>query len=308
MTSRLTKHTSFIEFRWPLLATVALCALLPGCPMTDNYFIDLPSGGAAQLVTNGGSSEISGAPSVAGGPDIGGSVAGGPEYHMGTDPVGGGGTDHGTGMSDAGSSDVGGSDAGSSSSGFGGTGGTGGLGSMGGKSSGGTGGGGSSNGGSSNGGTGTAGWPGNWPQPACADGVGKGDTCGLGSPQTCYKGCGPDNVGYKQLICQLGTYQETQSGGCTFPKGHDYTCYAVPPTLPAACPAGVPRGGQSCQVASCTVCYGGSGASPQYEDSTGADKYGYCVCSETGVWTCGTRPESWPCPGPGCQCPGPGCQ
>lgn len=248
------------------------------------------------MVSNGGELNSSGASPAVIGPDAGGSAAGGPEKHpdhMGTDPLGHAGRGAaGSGIPDAGS-DAGGSDAGGTNSGGASGAGSGGLVSNGGGSTGG-----SSVGGGSYGGAGGVGGPNNLPQPSCADGVSKGDPCGAGSPQLCYKGCGPDNVGNKPLSCQGGVYQETQAG-CTFPTPHDYSCYAVPPSLPAACPSGVPRGGKQCSVASCTVCFGGTSFSPQYQDSTGTQKEGYCVCS-AGVWTCGTRPESWPCPGPGC--------
>jgi len=247
------------------------------------------------MVTSGGAPELnaSGAPSVAGSPDAGGSRASGPGVHpdhMNTPPADDGGTDAATGLPDAGGSDAGSGDTGSPDSGLGGSSGSGGQ----------TTSGGSFNGGSSNGGAGTSGGSSNQPQPACADGVSKGDPCGASNAAICYKGCGPDNVGYKPLSCQGGTYQETQSG-CTFPVAQDYSCYSVPPSLPTVCPAGVPRGGRACQIATCTVCFGGSSFSPQYQDSTGIQKEGYCVCSEAGIWTCGTRPEAWPCPGVGCH-------
>ncbi|HEX2673396.1 MAG TPA: hypothetical protein VHM25_21085 [Polyangiaceae bacterium] len=284
----MTKHTSPIERRCATLAILALCTWLPGCPMTDDYFIDSSLAGAAAMMSSGGAPELnaSGANSAAGA-DVGGSRPGGPAVHpdhMNPDPTGGGGTDSSMGMPGAGSSDAG-SDAGGPGDGSGGSGGSGGLVTSGGNS----------NGGSSNGGGSY-----NLPQPACADGVSKGDPCGPSSPALCYKGCGPDNVGNKPLSCQGGAYQETQSG-CTFPTPHDYSCYSVPPSLPSVCPAGVPRGGRACQIATCTVCFGGTSFSPQYQDSTGIQKEGYCVCSELGVWTCGTRPEAWPCPGAGCH-------
>src|SRR6478609_611108 len=213
MTSRLTKPTAFIELRWTTFATLTLCALLlPGCPVTDNYFIDLASGGSAPIATTGGAADVgtSGASSDAGGVEAGGSKAGAPPLHPDhMDTVGGGGTDPGTGLPDAGSADVGGNDAGGSSWGGGGSGGSAGLMGVGGKSSGGSSNGGSSTGGSSSGGANAAGGPSIVPQPACDDGVNNHDACGLGSLQLCYKGCGPDGVGYKQLACQGGMYQET---------------------------------------------------------------------------------------------------
>jgi len=299
MTPRLTNSTQRIELRWPLLATLALCGVLPGCPMTDNYFIDLSSGGSAQMMNDGGASELnsSGAASVAGGPEAGGSLAGGTQAYP--EPVcnepgcsepssGGGGTGPGSGLPDAGSGgDAGSGDAGEPNASMSGSGGSGGRTTNGGGSNGG-----SSSAGSATGGAGAAGAP-TVPQPTCDDGISKGDACTPSSLQFCYKGCGPDNVGYKPLACQSGAYNETQDG-CTFPAGHDYSCYKVPASLPPECPSSTPRGGKPCQVATCKVCFGGTTWAPQYQDSTGMQKQGYCVCSEAGVWTCGSNSGSWP--------------
>lgn len=301
----MNKHNRLVEFRWPALATLVLSAFLPGCPVTDNYFIDLPSAGTSSTLPSGGMAELgtAGMSSIAGGPGAG-SVGGAPAVHpdhMGSDPLGGGGKDSDTGMPDAGSGDAGSSDGGSSSAGSGGRGASGGQGTTGGSASGGGSGpaGGNTSGGSSNGGANNAGGP-NLPQPVCDDGVGKGDPCGPNGAPTCYKGCGPDNIGYKPLTCQLGMYDEPQQG-CTFPT-HDYSCYKLPTSLPAECPSGMPRGGRACSISTCKVCFGGSVFAPQYQDSMGVQKQGYCVCSEAGVWTCGSNNGSWPCPdGPGCH-------
>jgi len=289
----LINSTRPFELRWSTWATLALCTLLPGCPLTDNYFIQGASAGAGQLVTSGGGSELSvaGTSATAGSrPDAGGDAQCG-------EPSGGNGSssssssDAGSGSTDAGSTDDAGSStddagsagagAGASAGGAGGTAGTAGT------------------GGDALTGAGSAGMSSNLPQPACKDGVTKGSPCSAASAQSCYKSCGPDNVGYKRETCVNGAYDELQSG-CTFPPGQDYTCYKVPPSLPGACPSGIPRGGSACQVVECTVCFGGSVQAPQYQDSTGAQKPGYCVCSEAGVWTCGSI-GSWPCPGQGCQ-------
>lgn len=206
--------------------------------------------------------------------------------------AGSGSTSAGSVSTDAGTTgDAGSTEAGGPSGGLGGTGGSAGQ---------------ETSAGGPSGGAGIAGNSSYMPDPACKAGVAKGSACTPASPQLCYKGCGPDNVGYKPLTCQSGVYDEPQEG-CTFPSQQDYSCYKLPTSLPPACPTGVPRGGQPCQVAACTVCFGGGLAAPQYQDSTGMQKQGYCVCSSVGSWTCGSNNGSWPCssagPGPG---PGPG--
>src|SRR4051812_18987303 len=55
----LTKHTRFLELRWPTLTTLALCTLLPGCPFNDDYFIWGSSAGAGQLLGAAGAYELS---------------------------------------------------------------------------------------------------------------------------------------------------------------------------------------------------------------------------------------------------------
>lgn len=119
----------------------------------------------------------------------------------------------------------------------------------------------------------------------------------------CYRTCGPEKKGYKSETCTTAfSYQEM--AGCTFPPG-DYTCYKIPPTANAACPAGVtPQGSTACDVPECTVCNSTGGLDGgQYLDSTGAAKTGFCVCqapnATTGArnWSCGSNNGSWPCPG-----------
>ncbi|HEY0464887.1 MAG TPA: hypothetical protein VGC79_11785, partial [Polyangiaceae bacterium] len=221
----MTQYTRFLELRWRTLATLAVCALLPGCPFTDDYFITDSSAGAGQTLGTAGSSEISGAGGVlmaAGGLATGGeecSCASGGQVHVAGNSGSlaggsGGGPAGSTGGAEAGSP---GDDAGSPSTG--GTGGSGGS--------------------TTTAGTaGTAGVPSNLPQPACTDGVVKGSACTAGTP-TCYKSCGPDNLGCKSEFCQLGVYAESN---CNFPTGQDYTCYKIPPALPGDCPSGMPRG------------------------------------------------------------------
>ena len=273
----LTKHTPLIDLRWP---TLAVCMLLPGCPLTDNYFIDGASAGSGQALPKGGASELdtAGASSAASGPDAS------PDATC-SDRSGAGGMDANyispdAGRSDAGSNEIGGDSPGGAgaSPSVGGAGGSAGAPAA---------------------GSGAAGTPSNLPDPACGEGVVKGTACSVASAQFCYKSCGPDNVGYKRETCVGGAYDELQSG-CTFPAVQDYSCYELPASLPAECPSGVPRGGRPCQIAECKPCFGGSIVAPQYQDSTGAQKPGYCVCSELRTWTCGSI-GSWPCPdGQGC--------
>jgi hypothetical protein len=131
------------------------------------------------------------------------------------------------------------------------------------------------------------------PLSACGSSVAEGVNCSTYGPP-CIKTCGPSGIGTKTVSCR-GTYQESD---CSFPDGVDYSCFAVPTSLPRECPSGtIPQATVSCQVTTCKVCFGGTPTSPTYKDSTGAVKTGYCVCTLDGVWTCGTAPGSWPCPG-----------
>jgi len=138
--------------------------------------------------------------------------------------------------------------------------------------------------------------------PVCDASVSKGDTCGS-SNDSCNKSCGPDGVGFKLESCeraQYGTFVYSEpTANCTFLPGN-YSCYAIPPTLPKDCPV-VPflQASQACTVAPCTVCFGGTTSSPTYHDSTGAEKNGYCVCSGS-TWSCATSPNAWPCTSDGC--------
>ncbi|HKO53682.1 MAG TPA: hypothetical protein VJV79_38500 [Polyangiaceae bacterium] len=273
------------------MAALPLCALLPACPVVDDYFIQTEFAGSGPLATAGGASALGAAGMIAAAsaaPDAGSDAAqngasGGTTGDAGSSSHDAGSTssDAGNGgASSSGASSGGASSSGASSSGASGT----------------TGGGGAGNSTSAGGGASEAG-SGNLPQPACKEGVVKGSPCMAGVP-FCYKGCGPDNLGHKTETCENGEYVE--QSGCTFPVTQSYSCYKLPVSLPTECPATVPRGGRPCQVAACTVCFGGNSAVPQYQDSTGAQKPGYCVCSEAGTWTCGSV-TSWPCPnGQGC--------
>ncbi len=141
-------------------------------------------------------------------------------------------------------------------------------------------------------------------QPVCDDAIVKGSPCNASSIQTCYRKCGPDLVGFKSETCQFGIYDEQP--GCMFPTNADYSCYKIPLNKPAQCPSStVPRAAQPCQTSQCTTCFGGPISSPMYQDSTGMQKQGYCVCSSSGLWTCASSSagsSSWPCPqGAGCN-------
>jgi hypothetical protein len=149
-------------------------------------------------------------------------------------------------------------------------------------------------GGATAGGAGNGGSANDAYQPRCGEDVGKGDPCSPSSVQLCYKTCGPNSIGFKSETCQQGAYVE--QSGCTFPDENDYSCYAIPASKPATCPAGTPRAAEDCGVAECTLCFGGGLANPTYQDSSGTQKEGYCVCTDAGEWTCASVP-SWPCPG-----------
>jgi hypothetical protein len=305
--------------------------LLPGCPLTDHYYIDYASSGAGPSTRAPGGAGLGATGGISGA--AGASDAVGGDTAIG-DSAGVGATNDDTaGMGDAagGGAPVGGSGGMPALGGFAGTGGRPGMnggrpgmdggrpgvdggrpgmdggrpgtgGAMGGSPAAGAGGtmplGGTAGDGSaaSSGMPGMAGSSGtNQFQPLCDDTVVKGATCDASSVRFCYRTCGPDSVGYKSETCEHGAY--TEQSGCTFPSSGDYSCYAVPARLPAQCPAAtVPRASDPCQVTQCVVCFGGTLANPLYEDSTGTQKNGYCVCSDSGTWTCGST-SAWPCPG-----------
>jgi hypothetical protein len=118
-------------------------------------------------------------------------------------------------------------------------------------------------------------------------------------PQTCYKTCGPQSIGFKSETCTGGAYVE--QSGCSFPSSQDFSCYKIPTTIDATCPTATPQASSACSVAPCVLCNVNNG----YLDSSGAAKTGYCVCpaladGTPGKWSCAAT-TAWPCPaGTGC--------
>lgn len=159
---------------------------------------------------------------------------------------------------------------------------------------------------------GTGGTTGDGLGPACppltlgGPNVTKGGACSLSDIQSCFKPCGPESVGMKSETCTNGVYLEM--AGCSFDPARDYSCYRIPVTANAACPAGVtPMAGGACAVAPCMLCNSLGGVDGgHFLDASGADKIGYCVCradaSGAPTWSCATT-TSWPCPG-GIGCSG----
>jgi hypothetical protein len=128
----------------------------------------------------------------------------------------------------------------------------------------------------------------------------KGGVCTTSDPALCYKTCGPQSVGFKSETCTSGAYVE--QSGCSFKADLDASCYKIPATLDASCPATAPKAGEVCTVAVCTPCSDPTGT---YLDSSGAPKVGWCVCPAPGAsgmskWSCASA-TAWPCPqGKGC--------
>ncbi len=188
----------------------------------------------------------------------------------------------------------------------------GGTGGSGGAATAGTGGGGTtgtSRGGAGGGSGGISGGNGGFGTPSCtltAQGLEprNGQPCETGDPQLCYRTCGPETIGVKSETCISGTYSEMT--GCLFDPARDYSCYRIPSTVNAACPAGVtPMASAACNVPTCTVCNSTGGLDGgEFLDFIGVVKRGYCVCSSpssagTRTWSCASN--AWPCPdGPGC--------
>jgi hypothetical protein len=152
---------------------------------------------------------------------------------------------------------------------------------------------------------GAAGTSGDFGQPTCRDRVSNQSECAPTDLQFCYKPCGPERQGGQALMCSNGLYY--QAAFCAFDPNKDYSCYAIPKTADAACPAGVaPMAAQPCNVPHCTLCNSLQGVSGGYfYDSAGAAKNGYCVCQPpnangTRTWSCASD-VMWPCPtGVGC--------
>jgi hypothetical protein len=222
----------------------------------------------------GGSSGSAGATGTAGSTGAGGSASG----VAGT--TGGGGTSTGSGGTSSSGS------AGSSSTGSGGT------------SSTGTG-----------GSTGAGGTTGAFGQPACLGTVTKGGACAATDQQLCYKTCGPQSKGVKSETCTSAVYVEMD--GCLFDPAMDYSCYKLPTAANAMCPAAAtpPRAGQPCTVDMCNPCNTMGGlAGGMYQDSSGANKVGWCVCQPANAagnrsWSCASD-TAWPCTASGGS---PGC-
>jgi hypothetical protein len=102
----------------------------------------------------------------------------------------------------------------------------------------------------------------------------KGTKCVAEDPQLCWRSCGPGATGWKSETCTSGIYVE---GDCEFPSAIDYSCYSIPATIDMnACPSAIPKGGDECDVALCTLC----NVDGTYFDSSNNVKTGYCVCGE----------------------------
>jgi hypothetical protein len=309
--------------QYSCLGCWALSALLSGCALglSDDFFIsNSVAGGGTHTLATGGRSAVADAGGTAGSTsNTGGSLGSGETGNVGGSSVTGDHTAIG-GAPEAGASSTsatGGNIAIGGATDVGGTSATGGNVATGGAEEGGT----SATGGNlatgGDVGTGGARWQtggARWQSggtstggtsasstytPVCDSSVSKGSTCSSTS-DSCNKICGPNGIGFKLESCvrvQYGNFvYDEPTSDCTFPAGPSYSCYAIPLSLPKACPVlSTPQATQSCTVAdSCTVCYGGTTSAPTYLDSTGVVKTGYCVCSG-GTWSCATSPGSWPC-------------
>jgi hypothetical protein len=124
---------------------------------------------------------------------------------------------------------------------------------------------------------------------ACLSGETKGGACSF-EGYSCYKTCGPKSVGWKTETCIGGVFTE---GSCNFDSWNDYTCFVIPPVIQACTPTGPATASQPCYVPDCMPC------GPDYFDSAGNAKVGYCVCNggdgvgTVGTWSCAS-PTAWP--------------
>jgi len=142
--------------------------------------------------------------------------------------------------------------------------------------------------------------------PVCAATVTVAAPCTDADPQLCYRVCGPDNVGARQVTCEGGIYVLTAA--CTFDPSRDYSCYSIPPTPSPGCQAGItPQANTPCFQPSCELCNSLGGLQGGiYLDSAGAAKTGFCTCAANMKWSCATD-TAWPCPaGRGCSGSGTG--
>jgi hypothetical protein len=128
----------------------------------------------------------------------------------------------------------------------------------------------------------------------------KGIACSTADTKTCYKTCGPQGVGFKSEMCDGTAYQEDST--CNFPDA-DYSCFKIPTTQNAACPATTITANTACTTAMCNPCTDATG---HYFDTSNNMKIGYCVCPAPGAsgmskWSCASS-TAWPCPaGKGCN-------
>jgi hypothetical protein len=140
--------------------------------------------------------------------------------------------------------------------------------------------------------------------------------CTPEDPQSCWKTCGPNNIGFKELTCRGGAYAEDSM--CDFDPNGDFSCYRIPDPedVHPDCPTSevfAPRHNEECSLPPCTVCGGNT-----YEQTTGYRnsseglmKPGYCICVPAIMdgdvqvsppkWKCATQGTAWPCPN-GCGC------
>ena len=140
------------------------------------------------------------------------------------------------------------------------------------------------------------------PSPLCGitlagEATAKGISCTLADVQLCYKACGPQSIGFKSETCSGGVY--TESVGCNYPEGYDYSCYKIPAVFDASCPVS-PLHNTPCTVVPCVACVSTVAVSG-YPDPSSSAPIAYCICAlnaTAGVykWSC-AQATAWPCPG-----------
>jgi hypothetical protein len=116
----------------------------------------------------------------------------------------------------------------------------------------------------------------------------KGAPCSV-EGVACDKTCGPKSVGWKAETCVGGFFMESD---CMFDPTVDYSCFRLSDLLLACDPVGPVQAAQPCFVLDCTPC------GPDYLDSAGTAKVGYCVCNggdgvNPGTWSCAAA-TAWP--------------
>lgn len=122
--------------------------------------------------------------------------------------------------------------------------------------------------------------------PQCEKGIMFGTPCASGSP-TCFNGCG--HTGSKAMECYNGLRRDE---GCVYAEGDDKSCYKLPDPIPPC--ADQLRAGSPCSAPTCKPCGNPLGPAGGFINLQGGAQPGFCLCGDTGTWTC-FHNDQYPC-------------